>query len=146
MKLLKLVIALGLLVGLTLMLTQCGPVPLSQSCVPNVIDSGLRLNVTATSSGAGKTYTFKLCDNVSDSNLVYSVYGANSATQLRSTNPYVVNNVRKAHISDATQAGTTFQVEFFGTDTAFAIYSDKYDGFSYQLDVTQALVQPRDLP
>ncbi len=138
---------LGLLT-LILTLSYCGQPTNNNSasvtCSPNIIDSGLQVQMTPVSPGSN-VYGVTLCGSAQPSNAVYSVYGGNAIGDVSQGTMNVMAAIRLANITGVTQPGGSFQVTFKSTDHYFAIYQDSSSS-TLGLDNSQVMVGPHPIP
>jgi hypothetical protein len=115
------------------------------ACKPNVIDRGLQLLVVPLTADSN-TFSFTLCSSGQPKDAVYSVYAGLTINDVTAGTMHLDAAERLTQVSSSTQAGTAFQVTFASSDSYFAIYQDKFDGFRYGLDDSRPMVLPHPIP
>jgi hypothetical protein len=134
-----------LLASTILLLNDCGPGSgQTGPCVPNIISSGMQLYVKPITSGSN-VYTMQLCDDPNPAG-VFSVYAGINSSDVTQGTIDTAASIRQQSITQATSAGSTFQVTFHSSDNYFAIYLDRAFGSGYVPDSSIMLVDPHSIP
>lgn len=122
--------------SLVFLLISCGGVEKPAGVTPNFIGNGFAVFVEQT---ALNTYKFTVTSNEDHKGAIFTVYGLADESQVGTFN--TAARMRLDHISDAHDAGDTFEVTFNSDDNFFIIYEDALLGGTFVYNTVKEMVR-----
>ncbi len=116
-------------------LLSCAKQDRPAACQTNFSGSSLSLRVSPIT---GSTYRFELCEDSKFLAPAFTVYGAQSLSELADST--ITSRYRLSHVTGATKKGDQFQVTF-SSDTHFVIYADSLSNGTLNYSATVNMVQ-----